>query len=171
MTRTLALAASLAVCAAVCSGAGALADPSPDHPGEEAVKPYVQSNANAGAAPIGDPGLFKAFHGMDGVTRIATATVDRASTDPRVADIFKSHDLVRLKRVLAEQFCYLLGGPCAYTGRDMKTSHADLGVQDIDFNALVEDLQAAMTKEGVPFRDQNRLLAKLAPMHRDVVQK
>ena len=36
------------------------------------------------------------------------------------------------------------------------------------FNALVEDLQIAMDKRGIPFRAQNRLLAKLAPMYREI---
>jgi len=38
-------------------------------------------------------------------------------------------------------------------------------------NALVENLQMAMEKEGVPFQTQNRFLAKLAPMKRDIVDK
>jgi hemoglobin len=51
----------------------------------------------------------------------------------------------------------------------MKAAHQDLGLQDADLNALIEDLQAAMDREGVPFAAQNRLLAKLAPMRKDVV--
>ena len=37
------------------------------------------------------------------------------------------------------------------------------------FNALVEVLQASMAAQGVPFATQNRLLARLAPMHREIV--
>ena len=39
-----------------------------------------------------------------------------------------------------------------------------------DMNGLVENLQRAMAAEGVPFAAQNRFLAKLAPMKRDVVE-
>jgi hemoglobin len=53
----------------------------------------------------------------------------------------------------------------------MATAHKDMGLQNHDFNALVEDLQAAMDQEGVAFRDQNRLLAKLAPMQRVTVER
>jgi hemoglobin len=38
-------------------------------------------------------------------------------------------------------------------------------------NILVEHLQHAMDREGVPFAAQNRFLAKLAPMKRDVVER
>ena len=140
-------------------------------PGEEAVKPYAMSNANAGARPLTDPRLLAAFHGREGLDRIASDLVDRSTADRRISEIFKGHDLVRLKRTLAEQLNYLLGGPGDYSGRDMKTTHADLGIQDADFNALVEDLRLAMDKEGVAFAAQNRLLARLAPMHRDVVAR
>ena len=163
--------AALALCAALCCAGPALAEPSTEHPGEDTVKPYTQSNANAEAKPMADQAVFKAFHGKEGIARISNAVVDRGAADPRIAEIFKSQDLVRLKRTLAEQICYVLDGPCEYTGRDMTTAHKDLGVQNADFNALVEDLQWAMDREGVPFRAQNKLLAKLAPMQRTVVQK
>lgn len=79
--------------------------------------------------------------------------------------------MVRLKRTLSEQFCYLLAAGCDYSGRDMRTAHAQMGVTKADMNALVENLQAAMREAGVPFAAQNRLLAKLAPMSRDVVER
>lgn len=139
--------------------------------GEEAVDPYVVSNANAGADPIAGDRLFAAFHGKAGVDRIVDDFVRRITTDKRIAETFKGHDLVRLRRTLAEQFCFILGGGCAYTGRDMKTAHKDLGLQTADVAALVENLQAAMRAEHVPFAAQNRLLAKLAPMKRQVVER
>ena len=165
-------ALALVLLLALAAAPAAFAQDAPAaHPGEEPVDPYAVSNANAAARPLADPALAAAFHGREGMSRIAADVVDRAAADPRIGEIFKSHDLVRLKRTLAEQICYVLGGGCDYTGRDMTASHKDLGVQNADFNALVEDLQAAMDKEGVPFAAQNRLLAKLAPMHREVVQK
>jgi hemoglobin len=91
--------------------------------------------------------------------------------DPRIRDIFKGQDLVRLRRILKEHFCYVLGGGCTYTGRTMKDAHKDMGVQGADMGALVENLQRAMQAERVAFAAQNRFLAKLAPMKRDVVQR
>ena len=138
-------------------------------PGEQPVAPYAQSDANAGAAPFIDAGMWKAFHEEAGVRHIVDGVIARSIADPRISDIFKGQDLVRLHRLLFEQFCYILGGPCHYTGQDMKTAHKDMGLQTSDFNALVENLQAAMDKEGVDFHAQNRLLARLAPMKRTTV--
>ena len=171
MNRFASLAFGAVLMIAPAAPALTFADPSPDHPGEQAVDPYTQSNANAGARPMNSPAMFNAFHGKEGISRIVDSFVGRNVADPRISEIFKNQDLVRLRRTLKEQFCYLLDGGCDYTGRDMKSSHKDMGIQDADFNALVENLQWAMSKEGVPFRDQNRLLALLAPMHRDMVTK
>ncbi len=136
---------------------------------EKSVDPYTQSNANAGAKPFADDRLLVEFHGPAGVSKIIDEMLDDCVKDPRTADIFKATDMERLRRTLKEQIVYILGGKIDYTGRDMKAVHKDQGVQQIDFNILVEYLQIAMDHEHVPFRAQNRLLAKLAPMQRDVV--
>lgn len=68
-----------------------------------------------------------------------------------------------------DQFCVLSGGPCVYKGANMKLVHRALDITKADFNALVEVLQAAMDAQGIAFRAQNQLQAKLAPMHRDVI--
>lgn len=139
--------------------------------GELPVDPYPQSNANAGASPYDSAGLVRDFGGRDGIARIAARTVELSEADPRIAAIFAANDTVRLKRTLGEQFCYLLGAGCEYSGRDMRSVHAQMGATKADLNALVENLQAAMREEGVPFAAQNRLLAKLAPMAGAVVTR
>ena len=138
---------------------------------ERPVDAYVQSNANAGAQPFTGEQMLAAFHGREGVDRIVDDTLDRSIADPKLADIFKVTDMARLRRTLKEQVAYLLGAPVAYTGRDMKSAHKDQGVNTAEFNTLVEHMQLAMDREGVAFRAQNQLLAKLAPMKRDVVTR
>lgn len=139
--------------------------------GEDPVAPYTQFDRNAGAAPFAGDRLWRDFHEQAGVSRIVDDLVSRNQSDPRISDIFKNQDLVRLRRTLKEQFCFILGGGCSYTGRDMRAAHKDMGIQRADMTALVENLQAAMRAEHVPFASQNRLLAKLAPMQREVVER
>ena len=138
-------------------------------PGEEAVDAYEISNHNAGAAPFAGTEMLEAFHGRDGIARIVDDLVERVQKDERISEIFKASDFVRLRRTLKEQFCYILNGGCDYTGRDMAKMHEDHGVDVAEFNALVELLQDSMDRERVAFGAQNKFLAKLAPMKRDVV--
>ncbi len=140
-------------------------------PGEDAVDPYPITDANAGGRPFTGKAMFTAFHGNDGIARIVNDLVASSQADPRIGEIFKGQDMIRLRRTLKEQFCYLLNGDCHYSGRNMASSHKDLGIQAKDMNALVENLQAAMHREGVSFARQNAFLSKLAPMKRDVVKR
>lgn len=139
--------------------------------GELPVEPYDHGNANAGAAPFAGDSMAAHFNGQPGIRRVVDRLVDLNLADPRIAAIFAGHDMVRLRRTLFEQFCYILNAGCDYTGRDMRASHDGLGSRKGDMNALVENLQAAMGEEGVPFAAQNRFLAKLAPMSGDVIER
>ena len=139
--------------------------------GEFPVDPYTQDNTNAGAKPFAGEKLAAAFGGREGIQIIADRTVELSEADPRISEIFISHDMVRLKRTLGEQFCYLLNAGCDYTGRDMRTAHAEMGLRKADLNALVENLQMAMREADVPFAAQNKLLSKLAPMSKEVIER
>jgi hemoglobin len=121
------------------------------------------------AAPARAGTLYDDLGGRAGLTRIVDGTLHRALLDPRVKEKLDDANIERLQGLFVLQFCMLTGGPCRYPGRSMKAAHADLNLTPRHFNALVEDLQDAMDAEGVPFRTQNRLLALLAPMHRDIV--
>ncbi|WP_054997762.1 group I truncated hemoglobin, partial [Pseudomonas tremae] len=91
--------------------------------------------------------------------------------DDRIVEHFKKVDIVRLRDKLVEQLCVEAGGPCRYTGDSMAESHKGQNLTPSDFNALVENLIAAMDTENVPVPVQNRLIARLAPMRGDVVGK
>lgn len=115
-----------------------------------------------------DDSLYREFGQQPGLVKIIDDFYDLLLVDPRTQPYFEGAPIKRIKQKLAEQFCVLLDGPCVYTGRTMKRAHEGQNIDRAAFNALVEDLQTAMDKNGVPFRAQNKLLAKLAPMYRDV---
>jgi hemoglobin len=115
--------------------------------------------------------LFADMGGQPGIDRIVDASVDSYLTDPRIKAIFDESNIDRLRAEFKVQFCQVAGGPCAYTGHDMAAAHRGLHLTNADFNAVVEDLQAAMDAQGIGFSVQNRFLARLAPMQHQVVTK
>ena len=120
------------------------------------------------AAPRSDA-LYQSLGEKAGLAALVDDFVNRLRDDPRIGAQFKSTNLKNLKTQLTDQFCMVSGGPCVYEGDDMQRAHANLKITKGDFNALVEVLQVAMDAKGIPFATQNRLLALLAPMHRDVI--
>ena len=125
--------------------------------------------ANATIPAPADDALFRDLGGQAGIDRIVGDFVPRLVSDARMGEFFKRANQEHLKQMLGELFCRIAGGGCVYTGLSMKQAHQDIDVSKGDFNALVEVLQSAMDAQGVPFATQNRLLARLAPLHRDVV--
>lgn len=91
--------------------------------------------------------------------------------DDRIVAHFKKVDIVRLRDKLGEHLCVTAGGPCKYTGDSLAEAHKGLNLTRSDFNALVEDLIDAMDARGISVRDQNRLIARLAPVRGDVIEK
>jgi hemoglobin len=130
---------------------------------------YAESaNPNLGNTPMQGTETFEAFGGKAGLVNIMDDFMIGLVADPRTKPFFDNNKQVFIKAMLVEQMCALMNGGCQYAGRDMKTTHANMKVNREAFNALVEQFQLAMDKHQVPFSAQNKLLAKLAPMYRDI---
>ncbi|WP_439889293.1 group I truncated hemoglobin [Pseudomonas sp. MBLB4123] len=121
--------------------------------------------------PPRDDSLYQALGGQAGITRIVEGMLLNIAGDRRIVRHFEDIDIVRLRDKLVEQICAEAGGPCAYTGDSMEESHKGQQLTPSDFNALVENLQDAMDAEGTPVPAQNRLLARLAPMRGQVIER
>jgi hemoglobin len=120
--------------------------------------------------------LYDRLGGKSAITAVVDEFVARCAADKRISHFFgpTASDPERLKKFkgnLVDQICEAGGGPCKYTGKDMKTAHAGLGVSGADFDALVEDLVGALDKFKVGAKEKDQLLAVLGPMKSDIVEK
>ena len=115
--------------------------------------------------------LYDRLGGKDAITAVVDDFVANVVADARINTFFKNADAVHLKAMLVDQICMATGGPCKYTGKDMKTSHAGMGVAEADFNALVEDLVKSLDKFKVPEKEKGELLGALGGMKGDIVTK
>lgn len=143
----------------------------------QGVSPVAPAATNAAAAaPLvpafaPDVELLGAFGGKQGIGELVDAFVDELRLDPRVGHYFEKTKIPRFKTQLADQICQLLAGPCVYDGDSMQAAHTDLNIPKADFLRVVEVLQSSMDQRGIPFTTQNRLLTRLAPMHRDIITR
>ncbi|WP_373925039.1 DUF3034 family protein [Duganella vulcania] len=142
----------------------------------------LSSSLALAQTPYADDATYAGLGGKDGIRKIVDTFIPLVLADARIKDSFADFDMDQVGARLREQFCEFAGGPCRYTGqhrdrsmdgvgtvRDMATVHQDLKITDAMFNALTEDLQIAMERNQVPGRFANKLIAKLAPMRRDIV--
>ncbi len=118
-----------------------------------------------------DKSLYERLGGKPAITAVVEDFVGRVAADSRINGKFANTDLPRLKTLLVEQICQASGGPCTYTGRSMKTTHAGMGVSNTDFDALVGNLVSTLNTFKVPEREKNELLGALGPMRKDIVEQ
>ena len=114
--------------------------------------------------------LYDRLGGKPAITAVVDQFVANVAADQRINGFFANADIPDLKAKLVDQICQASGGPCTYGGLDMKTAHQGMGVQEEHFNALVEDLIAALDQFNVPEQEKNELLGALGPMKGDIVE-
>ncbi len=127
----------------------------------------LATSAMAAAPPA--KSLYDRLGGKGAITAVVGEFVSRLAADKRINARFANADIPRLKQLLVDQICEATGGPCKYTGRDMRTAHAGMGITDAEFGALVEDLKGALDQFKVPAKEQGELLGALAALKPDVV--
>lgn len=123
-----------------------------------------------------DKTLYERLGGKKAITAVVDEFVGRVAMDNRINHFFAqtAADPARLgafKMKLVDQICQASGGPCKYTGKDMKSAHAGMGITAGDFGALVEDLTGALDKFKVGAKEKSELLGALGPMQSDIVSK
>ncbi len=115
------------------------------------------------------PSLYERLGGKPAITAVVDDFVANVAADNRINGRFANTNIPRLKGLLVDQICQATGGPCTYTGRDMKSSHRGMNITDAEFTALVEDLVKSLDKFKVPAKEKGELLAALGGMKSDIV--
>jgi hemoglobin len=121
-------------------------------------------------SPPGGTSLYQRLGGRDVIDAFVGTFVVNVGRDPRIQLRFLFTDLDSLQRHLSAQICEASGGPCKYTGKAMKPGHAGMHVQNVEFDAMAEDLVAALNSHGVGASEQKELLAVIGSLRPDIVE-
>jgi len=114
--------------------------------------------------------LYDRLGGKDVIAAVVDDFVARCAADARINGKFARTDIPRLKANLIDQVCAAAGGPCTYTGRDMRTTHDGMAVTAAEFDALVGDLVATLDSFKVGEAEKAELLGVLGPLRADIVE-
>lgn len=139
--------------------------------GDRGAETDTAAGQTATASGAAQRTLYERLGGKDAITAVVDAFVGRVAADARINKKFARSDIPRVKAMLVDQICGATGGPCTYTGRDMKEAHRNMGVTEGEFNALVEDLVASLNQFNVAKAEQDELLAVLGSMKGAIVER
>jgi hemoglobin len=118
--------------------------------------------------------LYERVGGYNALAAVVDDFIGRLVADKQFERFFAGHSIDSKKRIrqhILDQFCAATGGPCVYTGREMKTSHAGLGITNADWDAAAKHLSDSLDKFKVPEKEKGEILAFVTTLKKDIVEK
>lgn len=112
--------------------------------------------------------LFERIGGESAVDAAVDNFYEKVLADERINSFFEHLDMFAQARKQKAFMTMVFGGPSHYTGKDMRTGHAHLGLTDEHFDAVVENLGLTLKELGVS-DDDIREVAEIAEGTRDDV--
>ena len=101
------------------------------------VAGFIAYGAHAGE---GEKSLYDRLGAWDGINQIVRDTIANHQNNPAISHYFEDVDVEQLAGHVTAFFAAGTGGPSQYEGRDMTSTHADMGLSNEDFDSAVADV-------------------------------
>lgn len=134
------------------------------------------STATVVAQPTAAPKpLYERLGGLKGITVVVDDFIDRLVTNktlnrnPAIDAGRRSSPAPYLKFHVSQLVCEATGGPCKYTGRDMKSAHAHLNISEKEWGVMAGEFTKSLDKYKVPATEQKELFEIVGKTKPDIV--
>jgi len=128
----------------------------------------------ASAVAAQEKPLYQRLGGYDAIAAVSDEFIARLAADEQEKRFFigfSDDSKMKIRQLLVDLVCKSTGGPCYYTGRDMKTAHAGAGITKADWDRSLGIFVEVLNKFKVPEKEQKDLAALLSPLEKDIVGK
>jgi len=118
--------------------------------------------------------LYERLGGYDFIAAFMTDYVSRIRADSKFARFGGGRGTDKKNRDVQlniDYMCKVTGGSNYYMGRDLKTSHAGLGITESEWEANMRYMAEALDKYKIPLKERKEVLAIVERMKRDIVEK
>jgi hemoglobin len=117
--------------------------------------------------------LYERLGGYDAIAAVAADLLIRLKADARLARFWQHRGddgVAREKQLLIDFLCANAGGPLYYTGRDMKTSHRGMKIDEEDWSAFLGHLDATLDAFRVPPTERSEVVGFVQATKGDIVE-
>ena len=127
------------------------------------------------AAATTKPPLYERLGGLKGISLVVDDFIDRLvanktlNKNPAIDAGRKASPAPYLKVQVAQLVCEATGGPCKYTGQDMKSSHAHMNISETEWDVMAGEFKKSLNKFKVPAAEQNELFEIVGKTKPDIV--
>lgn len=136
-----------------------------------AVAPAYAADPQAATMPT-QKSLYQRLGGYDALAAVTDDFITHLATDPQLGRFFtglSADSKIRVRQHVIDFLCAATGGPCKYTGRDMRTAHTGLNISEADWSASVKYLVGTLDKFKVPEKEKGEVLGAISSLKGDIV--
>jgi len=131
--------------------------------------------AQPAGAQVQEKSLYERLGGVYPIAVVVDEFIDRLlvndvlNGNPAIAAARSRVPAPGLKHHVTTLVCMATGGPCTYTGRTMKESHAHLNITETEWQEMLGVFRGVLTDHGVPMKEQGELVAIVESTKGDIV--
>jgi hemoglobin len=132
----------------------------------------TQVLAQSAPEPVKERSLYERVGGYNALAGVVDEFMKRLAADKQLARFLvglSDDSKKRLRQHLLNQFCQATGGPCIYTGREMKTVHTGLKITESDWDIAAKALVDTLDKFQVPKREKDEIVGFVTTLKKDIV--
>ena len=121
--------------------------------------------------------LYERLGGLRGIAVVVDDFIDRLvvnktlNKNPAINAGRKSSPAPYLKVQVSQLMCEVTGGPCKYTGRAMKESHAHLNISEKEWDVMASEFKKSLDKYKVPAAEQKEIFDIVGKTKTDIVTR
>lgn len=124
-------------------------------------------------AVAADQTLYQRLGGYDAIAAVTDDFLGRLKTDNKLGRFFvglSDDSAARVRQHIVDLICAETGGPCLYTGRDMKTVHKGMNISKEDWERSGKLFGETLDKFKVPEQERKDIGGLIAPLENDIVE-
>jgi hemoglobin len=127
-----------------CPISGKPADPAITTVYEDQKYAFADEASRASFQSAREASLYQKLGGKGAIDAAVELFYVKVLADKRVNHFFEDISMRKQKRLQKEFLSAALGSPVPYTGKDLRSAHADIDLDDSHFNAIAEHLLATL---------------------------
>ena len=125
--------------------------------------------------PGAEKSLYDRLGGLNGITLVVDDFINRLvanqelNRNPAIDAGRRRSPAPYLKFQVSQMVCGVTGGPCKYTGKAMKESHAHLNISEKEWGVMAKEFKRSLDKFKVPAAEQKELFDIVGATKADIV--
>ena len=122
---------------------------------------------------MNDKTLYERLGGYDAISAVVNDLLPRLTSDSQLGRFWQNRGEDGIKReeqLLIDFLCSSAGGPLLYTGRDNKTSHKGMGINESDWEKFIGHINATLDNFQLPKQERSDVIEFIESTKADIVE-